>query len=165
MKSRLLFIILAVASIFSVAYVTGIIKETRYVYDVVVQYAEYDKICNAKEAKKRAPAQQPPNPFENDSSDGLDWINDILDEVYGKVPETYPGGVPKTDDSPPPLPYVNYENCLVKKEVWGYNDCDYQRKAARIEYCFGIKEFSPMRTGVLVLVSLTGLMYFKIRKQ
>ena len=116
MKPRLLFIILAVASFFSVAYVTGIIKETRYVYDVVVKEAEYDKSCLQKS--------------------GLGQSNFLLPS-----------------------------HCITKEAVWGYKDCDFRSKQHRIKVCFGIKEFSPMKTGVLALVSLTGLMYFRIRKQ
>jgi len=41
----------------------------------------------------------PSKPVKLPKSDN-DWINDILDEVYGKVPETYPGGAPKTAEPP-----------------------------------------------------------------
>jgi len=117
MKPRLLFIILAVASFFSVAYVTGIIKETRYVYDVVVEETEYDEFCLQK----------------------------------------------KSDPGKSSLLLLS--DCMTKEAVWGYKDCDFRSKQHRIKVCFGIKEFSPMKTGVLALVSLTGLMYFRIRKQ
>lgn len=121
MKPRLLFIILAVASLFSIAYVTGLIKETRYVKDTIVQEAKYDKTCMSEQA------------------------------VPGAKPRpSWAGG---------------YEKCLIKEATWGYGNCDFNRKAMRIKHCFGIQEFSPIKAGVLVLVSLTGLMYFKIRKQ
>jgi len=126
MKSRLFVYYFISYFFFSVIYVTGIIKETRYVYDGVVQQAEYDEACLQQQNPNRLPGEP---------------ISHLASRLHG------------------------YEKCLVKEELWGYKDCDFPTKQSRIEYCFGIKQFSPTRTMVLVLVSLTGLMYFKIRKQ
>jgi len=131
--NKIFFVILATASLFSVAYMTGLIKETRYVHDSVIQEAEYDKECIELEESKR------------------DLSSHVLPPWH-------------KDEPLPKLPNWTYPQCITKEAVWGYADCDFKRKAARIEYCFGIKEFSPMKTGVLALVSLTGLMYFKIKR-